>query len=232
MVYLRHTLLSSFELAQRTPPSTTVARILGVLRSPNEVCDQLIDLAGRTHDHDLIDHTGRNDHLLRTAYEQQSTCVTEWSPSLIPEALRTAEYARALRDTGLLAPESADVGCLLRTARQLALPDKTGPQYTFLIGEGATRPDTCAPDVLHDQLDQLRTWTRKPRIAVRLVPAAVCPPGLVEPFTLYERRAGALAVALRYHHGGAVYFTHQAALTTYKKAAQALQRHATENARP
>lgn len=232
MVDLHYAALSSFELAQRTPPGTTVARILGVLRSPTEVCDQLIDLADRAHDRDFVDHTGHNDHLLRTAYEQRSTRVTEWSPSLIPEALQTAEYARALRDTGLLAPEAADVGCLLRTARQLALPDKTGPQYTFLIGEAATRPDACTPDVLRDQLDQLHTWTRRPRITVRIVPAASCPPGLVEPFTLYERRAGALAVALRRHHGAAVYSTHQAALTTYEQTAQALQRHAADDTWP
>ncbi|MEU4517947.1 Scr1 family TA system antitoxin-like transcriptional regulator [Amycolatopsis sp. NPDC024027] len=232
MVDLHHAVLSSFELGQRAPQDTIVAHILGVLRAPQSVREHLIDLARRSHDRDLIDRTGRAENYLRIAFEQRSTRATEWSPTLIPETLQTAEYARALRDTGLLAPEAADVGCLLRTARQLALSDQPGPLHTFLIGEAATRPDACTPDVLRDQLDQLRAWTRRPRIAVRLVPTASCPPGLVEPFTLYERRAGALAVALRHHHGVAVYSTHQAALTTYEKAAQALRRHATEKVWP
>ncbi|WP_410637760.1 helix-turn-helix domain-containing protein [Amycolatopsis sp. lyj-346] len=223
MVDIHPSVLSSFELGHRTPQDTTVAHILGVLRAPQHVREHLIDLARRTHDHDLIDHTGHAENYLRTAFEQRSTHVTEWSPTLIPETLQTAEYARALQDTGLLNPEAADVSCLLRTARQLALSDQPGPLHTFLIGEAATRPDACTPDVLRDQLDQLRTWTRKPRIAVRIVPAADCPPGLVEPFTLYEH----LAVALR-HHGSAVYSTHQATLTTYEKTARALHRRATE----
>ncbi len=232
MIGIYPAVLSSFELGQRAPQDTIVAHILGVLRAPQDVREHLIDLARRSRDRDLIDRTGRAENYLHTAFEQRSARVTEWAPTLIPETLQTAEYARALRETGLLAPEAADAGCLLRTARQLALSNKPGALHTFLIGEAATRPDACTPNVLRDQFDQLRTWTRRPRIAVRFVPAADCPPGLVEPFTLYEHRAGALAVALRHHHGVAVYSTHQAALTTYEKAARALQRHARENAWP
>ncbi|WP_206784214.1 Scr1 family TA system antitoxin-like transcriptional regulator [Amycolatopsis sp. MtRt-6] len=232
MVDLNPSVLSSFELGHRAPEDTTVAHILGVLRTPYTVREHLIYLARRSHDRDLIDRAGRAEDLLHTAFERRSARVTEWSPSLVPEALQTAEYARALRDTGLFAPEDADVGCLLRTARQLALPDKTGTQYAFLMGEAATRLDTCTADVLRDQLDQLRAWTRRPRISVRLVPSANCPPGLVEPFTLYERRTGAFAVAVRNRLGGALYLTNPAALTTYEQAAQGLRRHAIENAWP
>jgi transcriptional regulator with XRE-family HTH domain len=157
MVDLHPAVLSSFELGQRTPPDTTVAHILGVLRSPNATREQLIELAHRAQDRDFIDHTGRDEDLVRTTYERRSTHVTEWSPSLIPEALQTSDYAHALRDTGLLDIDAADVGCLIRTARQLAFPDETGPRYTFLIGEAATRPDACTPDVLRGQLDELRT---------------------------------------------------------------------------
>ena len=233
MIGIYPAVLSSFELGHRAPQDTIVAHILGVLRAPQHVREHLIDLARRSHDHDLIDRTGRAENYLRTAFEQRATRVTEWAPTLIPEALQTAEYAQALRDTGLLDPEAADAGCLLRAARQLALTDEPGPPHTFLIGEAATRPDACTPDVLRDQIDQLCTWTGNPRIAVRIVPAADCPPGLVEPFTLYEHRADAIAVAVALsHHHGAVYSTHQAALTTYQKAARSLKRHATENAWP
>ncbi|MFF1608214.1 Scr1 family TA system antitoxin-like transcriptional regulator [Amycolatopsis sp. NPDC058278] len=231
MIGIYPAVLSSFELGHRAPQDTIVAHILGVLRAPQHVREHLIDLARRSHDQDLIDRTGRAESYLRPTFELRSTRVTEWSPTLIPEVLQTAEYARALRDTGLLDPEAADVGCLLRTARQLALSDEPGPPHTFLIGEVATRPDACTSDVLRDQLDHLRIWARKPRIGVRIVPAADCPPGLVEPFTLYERRAGALAVALRHQHG-AVYSTHQAALATYENAARALRRHGVEKAWP
>jgi transcriptional regulator with XRE-family HTH domain len=228
MADLHPGVLSSYELGQRTPPDTTVAHILGVLREPHAVRDQLIELVRRAHDRDFIDHTGNDEDLLRTAYEQRSTGVTEWSPSLIPEALQTADYARALRTAGLVATDAIDERCLIRTARQLTLPDQTGPQFTFLIGESATCPVTCTSDVLDRQLDELRIWTRRPRIAVRVVPTIDCPPGLVEPFTLYEHGAGAFAVAVR-HHQGAVYLTHETALTNYRNTARSLRSLATEN---
>ncbi|WP_410639648.1 helix-turn-helix domain-containing protein [Amycolatopsis sp. lyj-346] len=45
MLDLHPGVLSAFELGRRTPPATTVAHILGVLRSPNTVRDHLVDLA-------------------------------------------------------------------------------------------------------------------------------------------------------------------------------------------
>jgi transcriptional regulator with XRE-family HTH domain len=231
MVDLHPGVLSAFELGKRTPPDATVARILGVLRASNTVCDQLIDLARRSHERDFIDHTGRDQYLLRTTYEQRSTHVIEWAPSLIPEALQTDDYAHALQHTGLLDSDAADVGHLTRRARQLAVSDETAPRYTYLIGEAATRPDACTPAVLRDQLGELAGRARHPRMSVRLVPATACPPGLVEPFTLYEHRAGVFAVAAR-HLQGAMFLTHAAVLATYEQAAQSLQRRATENAWP
>jgi len=223
--------LSAFELGRRVPPDTTVAHILGVLRSPNAVRDHLVDLARRAHDRDFIDHTGRDEDLLRATYEQRATQVTEWSPSLIPQALQTAGYADALRETGLLATDAADLRSLARTVQQAASPHEPGPRRTFLIGEAATRAESRSPAVLRDQLDAVTAMTRHPHLSVRLVSATDCPPGLVEPFTLYEDRAGAFAVAVR-HHQGAVFLTHDAALTTYKKTARSLQRRATDNAWP
>ncbi|MFI5587218.1 Scr1 family TA system antitoxin-like transcriptional regulator [Amycolatopsis sp. NPDC051758] len=231
MVDLHPGVLSAFELGRRVPPDTTVAHILGVLRSPNTVREQLVDLARRAHERDFIDHTGRDEDLLRATYEQRATHVTEWSPSLIPQALQTVDYAHALRETNLLDPDTADMRSLARTVQQLSALNEPGPRHTFLIGEAATRTEASSPTMLRDQLDAVTTMTRHPRMSVRLVPAIDCPPGLVEPFTLYEDRAGAFAVAVR-HHQGAVFLTHDAALATYKKTAKSLQRRATDNAWP
>ncbi|WP_410639649.1 Scr1 family TA system antitoxin-like transcriptional regulator [Amycolatopsis sp. lyj-346] len=157
--------------------------------------------------------------------------MTEWSPSLIPQSLQTVGYAQALRETGLLDPDTADLRSLARTVQQTTAPNEPGPRHTFLIGEAATRAEAGSPAVLRDQLDAVTALTRHPRMSVRFVPATGCPSGLVEPFTLYEDRAGAFAIAVR-HHQGAVFLTHDAALATYRKTARSLQRRATENGWP
>ncbi|GAB3136414.1 Scr1 family TA system antitoxin-like transcriptional regulator [Amycolatopsis stemonae] len=228
MINLHPGVLSSFELGKRIPPDTTVAHILGVLRSPTAVCDQLVDLARRAHERDFIDHAGRAEDLLRTTYEQRSTHVFEWSPTLIPEALQTVEYARALRDTGLVEPTFDTARrSLARTVQELTSPTGTEPRRTYLIGEAATRSDFGSADEFRAQLDAVVALTRHPRMSVRLVPAVECPPGLVERFTLYENRAGAFTVAVP-HHRGAVFITHEDTVTAYRKTAKALQRHATD----
>ncbi|MEU8631611.1 Scr1 family TA system antitoxin-like transcriptional regulator [Amycolatopsis sp. NPDC048633] len=230
MVNLRPGVLSSFELGNRTPPDTTVAHILGVLRSPTTVCDQLVDLARRARERDFIDHTGHAENLLRAAYEQRSTQVFDWSPTLFPEALQTVEYARALRDTGLVdVGTSANRRSLALTVQELTSPSGTEPRRTYLIGEAATRPDSSSAGEFSAQLDAVIALTRHPHMSIRLVPSAVCPPGLVERFTLYENRAGAFAVAVP-HHRGAVFLTHGDTVTAYKKTAKSLQRRATDNA--
>ena len=170
--------LSAYELGQRTPPDYVVALILGVLRAPRAEYEQLLDLARRTHERDLITLDGRRETLLRATYEQRSTHVLEWCPALIPEP-------------------------------SLPSPSEATPRYTYLIGEAAGQPDAVI----------IR------RGCVNLVPATGCAPGLLEPFTLYERNGSAFALAVR-HHQASVFFTDEAALMTFAKIAESLEQHA------
>ncbi|MFI5585222.1 Scr1 family TA system antitoxin-like transcriptional regulator [Amycolatopsis sp. NPDC051758] len=222
MADLHPSLLSAFELGRRAPEDTTVAHILGVLQSPKIMRNHLVDLARRARECDFIDHTGRAGDILHVTYEQQSKHVFVWSPWLIPDALQTTEYACALRKGGPFEIDDVTVRPLARTVQQLASSDASGLRYTFLIGEAATRSGVCSSDELRDQVNAVAAVTRHPRVSVRLVPAAGYAPGLLEPFTLYEDNAGAVAVAVR-HHLGAVFLTCEAALETYPKIAQSLK---------
>jgi transcriptional regulator with XRE-family HTH domain len=177
-------LLSAWELGVRVPEATAVAHTLGFLQARKIVCDRLIDLARRAREQDLIAHNGREADLLHTTYEQRAEHVFEWSPTLVPDPLKAADFVPKTR-------------------------------YTFLIGDVATRSHAVA---------------KYPRVSVRIVEAADCPNGLPESFILYEDNAGAFAVAVRLHRG-AVFLTHEAALTTYQEIAQALQSRVIDNVR-
>jgi transcriptional regulator with XRE-family HTH domain len=179
--------LSSYELGQRTPPDYVVALILGVLRAPPAECKQFLDLAARTHEHDLIVPAGGCDDFLRTTYEQRSTHMLEWSPTLIPEI-------------------------------SSASPTGERPRYTHLVGEAAGG----SPDAVINM-------TRHPHRRVRVVPSAGCAPDLLGPFTLYERDGTAFAVAAP-HHQGSVFFTYEAAVTTFTRIAESLELHAVDSA--
>jgi transcriptional regulator with XRE-family HTH domain len=227
MVDLHPSVLSAFELGKRVPLDTTVAHILGVLRSPNTVRDQLVDLAHRANDPDLVTHDKRGEDFLRSAYERRAEHVFEWSPMLVPEALQTVDYARALQASSPVDIDAAHTRSLVRTVEELASPDASKTRYTFLIGEAATLTAACSTGRLRTQMDAAIALTGHRRVSVRLVLTADCPPGLLEPFTLYEDNVGAFAIAVR-HHQGAVFITHEAALTTYKKTARSLERRATE----
>jgi transcriptional regulator with XRE-family HTH domain len=218
--------LSALEMGKLTPKCAQVAYLLGLLDVPAATCEQLTDLAEHANDLDYLDPTGRDENLLRAAFEQRSTQVSEWSPALFPKALRSAGYSRALQKSGLLSSD-ATIDDLVPTAVPVCLPDESAPLRTFLVGEATTRPHACSPDVLRDQIEEAATVAGLLRISVRLVPESVCPPGLVEPFTLYENRAGAFAVAVQ-HHRGAVYFTNQATVAAYAKAVAKLRHVAAE----
>jgi transcriptional regulator with XRE-family HTH domain len=222
--------LSDFEHGKRRPESTKVAYILGMLQAPAATYDQLVDLADRVDDLDLLDPTGRDETLLRTELEQLSTHVFEWSPALFPTTLRSAAYTRALQETGLLATDITPRGFVAAPTQE---DTATGwePLHTILIGEAATRPDVCPPDVLHDQIEEMTAVTNLLHIPVRLVPASACPPGLVEPFTLYENYAGPFAVSVQ-HHPGTVYSTNPATVARYNKILTTLRHGATERLQP
>jgi transcriptional regulator with XRE-family HTH domain len=220
--------LSALETGKRPPNAARVAYLLGVLRVPAAACEQLTDLADHAGDIDYLDPTGRDETLLRTAFEQRSTQVCEWSPTLFPKALRSDGYTRALQKSGLLS-SGTTIDDLVPAADRAYLAAES--LHTFLIGEATTRPHACSPDVLRDQIEEATLVAALLHVSVRLVPESVCPPGLVESFTLYEDRAGAFAVAVQ-HHRGAVYFTSHATVAAYAKAAAKLRRVATESLRP
>lgn len=215
--------LSGMELGRRPSESAAVAHLLGILGVRRNVREHLVDLARRSDCCDLIDHNRREDSFLRVAYEERATRVLEWSPSLIPEMLQTFDYAHALQEASPIASDGDDERQVTRTLRQGAVSYETGTQFTFLVGETATRPDFCTENVLHAQVGHVAAVAQRATVTVHSVPVTACPPGLVEPFTLYLCGKEAIAVAIQ-HHQSTVFLTSEAGLANYAKTARSLQR--------
>lgn len=67
-----------------------MAYLLGIIGVSEGIPKQVVSLANQVDNSDLIVHTERDEDLLRVGFEQLSTLVFEWSPSLVPKRLRSA----------------------------------------------------------------------------------------------------------------------------------------------
>lgn len=213
--------VSSLETGHLGPNPITVAFLLGAIGIQLTTLNQLVAVAARVDEPDFFDPTGRDERILRIGFEDLSTEVFEWSPMLFPKALRSAGYSRAMRESGVPHPDTATRDLVPASAR-VSFADRPETRYTFLLGEAATRPDACPPDVLCDQIEEVAAVSKMLRISISLVPASFCSAGLVEPFTLYENHDGPFGVAVP-HHRGVAYLTNKASVSDYATTAKWLR---------
>ncbi|GLY42974.1 transcriptional regulator [Amycolatopsis sp. NBRC 101858] len=209
--------MSALETGHLGPDPITVAFLLGAIGMQLTTLEKLVPLAARADEPDFLDPTGHDERMLRTGFENLATEVFEWSPMLFPTALRSAGYSHAIRESGMPHPDTATRDLVPASAR-VSLADSPETRYTFLLGEAATRPDACPPDVLCDQIEEVAAVSKMLRISISLVPASFCPTGLVEPFTLYENHDGPFGVAVP-HHRGVAYLTNKASVSDYATTA-------------
>lgn len=231
MIDIGASTLCKFERGNSIPSDVTLALILGALRTPPDTYERMMRLVRQAREPDFVDYTGHYEHVVCTAYEQRARHVLDWTPALIPEVLQTPRYAQALHAAGLLNTDRLNRGALIRSTWRHALGDDSRAKYTFLISDAATRPDGYTEEIRRAQIHRLATLARHPQVTVRFVATQACPPGLIEPFTLYELRTGMRAVAVR-HHRGAVFLTSGAAVATYQDTAQSLRRRAVDHTSP
>ncbi|MEV6826156.1 Scr1 family TA system antitoxin-like transcriptional regulator [Amycolatopsis sp. NPDC051102] len=213
--------LSSIERGYQLAEIADVAHIVGSLGVHRKNRRRLEELVSQASSLDLVGYSRREEQFLRAAYGERATHIVEWAPSIIPEALQTPDYARSLERVGLT-NEAANVERqMIRSSRQLALTSDTRRRFTFYIGETATRPDVCDAHTFDSQESHIDSLAQQGNVTVRRVSAAACPPGLIEPFTLYLCRSSAIAVAVP-HHQNTVFVTTEAGLDNYLRTFRSL----------
>ncbi|WP_410625704.1 Scr1 family TA system antitoxin-like transcriptional regulator [Amycolatopsis sp. cmx-8-4] len=222
--------LSGLETGGRRQNITLVAYLLGIIGAPIETLNHILEIADHGNEPDFLDPSGRDENLLRAAFEQLSRHVFEWSPSLFPRTLRSAEYSDAIQKSGLPEGDPAVKGFIPAAActRPTGVSE---PLHSFLLGEAATRPGVCSPEVLYNQIEEVATVSKLMPISISVVPASYCSTGLVEPFTLYEGHTGAIAVVVK-HQRGVAFLTNKISLKHYTKTAQWLRSGRTDNPWP
>lgn len=207
--------LSNWETGKRTAPVMSVARILGALDVDPDTTEYILNQALHADAPDFVDSRHQDHATLAWHYEHLATDTIEWAPTLIPDLLRTPQHERHLLDHPLTDPDHADVRSLAMPIRRDDLADQSR-HYTFLLGDSAL--NACPPALLADQRALLKSQGARPNITVKIVPAAVCPPGMINPFTLYRQDQTTLIAAV-HHHQASTYLAHRETLTRYHQAA-------------
>jgi hypothetical protein len=105
-------------------------------------------------------------------YEAEATTIRCFQPTLVPGALQTPDYARAILDFWVELPEETrSVRQTVRAERHNRLfgrPDR--PRYLLLLDESVVQRQVGGPAVMAEQLRALLAKIRSGEITLRIVP--------------------------------------------------------------
>jgi len=125
------------------------------------------------------------------ALEAAATRITQWAPLLLPDLLQNGPYADGVAHTSARAetnPDAAERRATLTAARQAGLRDRpTPPDLVVIVDEAVIERLARGPDVMLDQLEDLRRYVDHPYVTVHVADyAAGFHLGLLGAFTLLE----------------------------------------------
>ncbi|WP_051773138.1 DUF5753 domain-containing protein [Saccharothrix sp. NRRL B-16314] len=108
-------------------------------------------------------------------FEMRATRITNYELVLVPGLARTPDYTRAALNALVFDQEKVDVEARVvqRSARQNILNRPIPPQLNLIIAESALRLRVCAHSVMASQLHHLITLSSRPKVSIRVIPAAV-----------------------------------------------------------
>jgi transcriptional regulator with XRE-family HTH domain len=107
--------------------------------------------------------------------EQSAKTIYKYEPTVVPGILQTQEYARALLLGVGNSQERAARKLAARLQRQRMLENNVRPELNFIIGEAALLRPIGGPDVMLEQLEALRQFSREKDINLYILPFSAGP---------------------------------------------------------
>lgn len=144
--------------------------------------------------------------------------IEVFHPLLIPGALQSEAYVRAVFSSGDLPAEAVEARTAARLERARLLDD-AGKRFTFIITSGALGWRAGSATVMTRQIEHLIAASQRPNVRLGVVPwgteASVFPPC---GFDLYDERTAVVGVV-----GGAAYYSDPDDVARYVTMFAALQ---------
>lgn len=168
--------VSRMETGERGLYEDDVSAILGFLRVPAEIRQELMDLvrAGNERNWHEIGGDAPISRLLRDLirFENEATAIYNYEPLLLPGLAQTADYARALMEAfpGRISTEMIEGMVATRMGRQRVLDRANPPQLSLIIEEMALRRTMNAPEMMYRQLQHLLATAARRGVSLRVLP--------------------------------------------------------------
>jgi transcriptional regulator with XRE-family HTH domain len=167
--------VSRMETGERGLYEDDVSAVLGFLRVPAEIRQELMDLvrAGVERNwHGIGD--APISKLVRDLirFENEATAIYSFEPMLIPGLLQTAEYARELMQAvpGSRSPQVIESMVAARMDRQRVLDRTNPPQFHLIIEEMVLHRAMGDPMMMYGQLQHLLAASARRHVSIRILP--------------------------------------------------------------
>ncbi|MEV7043103.1 helix-turn-helix transcriptional regulator [Amycolatopsis sp. NPDC051061] len=174
---------------RRAIRETQVALLLGICKVRGAEQRRLLALCREANRPGWYQQHGSHLPLqLRTLldHEDKATAISAFAGNLLPGALQTADYARAVISRIVNVPaEEVDERVAARVARSAIFNRPAG--FTYFVHEFVLRLPVGGAEVMSDQLHHLLRMSVRPRISLRVVPTSVgAHAGIVGSFIFME----------------------------------------------
>lgn len=211
--------LSRIENGVRDSTSEEVAALLVVYGVTGAKNDRLIELARTIDQSYWIEHNGPRElpTQLRALIEFESTAtrLTDVAISLVPGLLQTADYARAVFESGGVASNTVQRRVDVRLSRQDILKPASGPELHAILDECVLRRPLGGRQVMADQVRHLIAASARPNITIQIL-RQVAHPALTGSFYLLEFEPPAQPLVHLEHYRSSSFMDDDETVKAYK----------------
>jgi transcriptional regulator with XRE-family HTH domain len=192
-------LVSQVETLSKSPSAEFAAKCDGVFKTPATFTD-LQELVAReawpSYFAPVVDFQNRAVH------------IHEWDQRVIPGAMQTEDYARAVIKAGqpYLSGNEVERKVAARMDRQQIFQREANrPRLWEVIGEGALRHTIGSPEVMSAQLDRLHAASSSTDVLIQVLPfSAYDHPGTDGPLRIFEFASAPAAAYTECNGGGMI----------------------------
>src|SRR5699024_1737461 len=185
------TKISRMETGERGLYPDDVAAVLGFLRAPSEVRQELLGLVRDGQERNWHEIHGKLPtnwkDLIR--FENDAAAISNYEPLVVPGLAQTPDYARAIihGTNPRLSNGEVDTLVATRLSRQVILSRRPAPKVHLVVDEMVLRRPVGDTAILRDQLHALRALADRPHVTVQIVPFdAGVHPGLEGPLVILD----------------------------------------------
>jgi hypothetical protein len=219
--------ISRMETGERGLYADDVAAVLGFLRAPGKLRQDLVELV-RTGEaknwHEIHGKLPSNWKEL-VAFERDATAIYSYEPLLVPGLVQTTDYIRTLIQVANQDLSELESNALVeaRLRRQVALGRSNAPHLNLMFEEMVLRRTMGDPVMMYGQLQHLLAVAARRNVTLQVVPFDVETPVAISGSLLIIETLDQLTLAFEETQGTSTFLEEEEYISRVKLAWQKLR---------